>query len=287
MESFGRDTINSIFDEEKLKSNQTINLKYTPTHTPTQKKYKIEFCREKNKVLFTLYINIKNNIHISCLPNMQGAHSSEDMLYILRVYKQVIDKTLKIGKYKLFGEIIKGEVTLGDTKIKDSISGSIQYWKKVQQLEEIFREKFKIVYPLNDNDSEMISILINSFIMQKPSRVGQLHDITIRVSDKAKLENIKGAKGNFSVILSSGDEKVCGVSLKSYVKILFYGPIQITDYEILEENVSGMQCRLLTSENSDTVAAVMYFKDKPEAENFLKDNSDKFMHAKYPGEECF
>lgn len=48
-----------------------------------------------------------------------------------------------------------------------------------------------------------------------------------------------------------------------------------------------MQCRLLTSENPDTVAAVMYFKNKPEAENFLKDNSDKFMHAKYPDEECF
>lgn len=249
----------------------------------TNQGIKITF-QYKNKSLFT--INLKKNKNRKVVlrygGNTNSVESVDDMLFIFNIYNKIIERSLPIGKYNFFGDIVKNEPIRNDeyntTKV---IESSCRYWEKIKQLESILGEKFRIRYPLDDQDSELLSILVASFIEKKPCRIGNLHDIILNLSEETALSNIKGASGDFTVILNSGDESVCGISLKDYFKVVFYGPIKVIEYKMLGKTTNGNQYKLLIEENTDTVSSVMYFQKKKDAEIFLKNHEEDFRKAQY------
>lgn len=259
-----------ILDNDETKSNDQI------------KEYKHKIKDKSSRVLATInivYNDKDKSAIINYNFNLQKAKSVEEVLAILQAYKEFSNRTIKIGKYKLFGDILLSDDYKKENT--DEIDKSIDYWKDVKELENHLSKKFDLQKINNENNEEMLSILVSSFVKNRPCRIGNINNWEITVDDETKLQNIIGRKGDFNVVLDAIKDEVGGVSLKRFCKVIFNGPIKIVDYEIIEKKGKDIRCRLITEAGKDTVSSIMYFKGKKQAEDAIKNHIDDFRKAQY------
>lgn len=259
-----------ILDNDETKSNDQI------------KEYKHKIKDKSSRVLATInivYNDKDKSAIINYNFNLQKVKSVEEVLAILQAYKEFSNRTIKIGKYKLFGDILLSDDYKKENT--DEIDKSIDYWKDVKELENHLSKKFDLQKINNENNKKMLSILVSSFVKNRPCRIDNINNWEITVDDETKLQNIIGQKGDFNVVLDAIKDEFGDVSLKRFCKVIFNGPIKIVDYEIIEKKDKDIRCRLITEAGKDTVSSIMYFKEKKQAEDAIKNHIDDFRKAQY------
>lgn len=235
-------------------------------------------CEEKS-VFFIKIWQKGSKVIVNYSFNPSLAESVENMIFFLEQYKLFLNRTIKIAGKKLFGDIITGKK---DFKPEDTseVDNSILYWKNARKIENEFGIKFNLSN-IGEHDLEYLSVLIVSFINHKPCKIGNLENMEMKVKDKSEIEKIKGAKGNFIAVLDSHRDNICGVNLNGFYKVLFYGPIEIINYKVVEERKNSIKCRLINKVNKDTVASIMYFKSEEDAQEAAHKRIEEFKHAEY------
>ena len=265
-------------------SDEKLNVEIIPPSNPNDPddpvKVILKYISEDTKdELFTVYIDYweaKKSTSIRYVLHTDAVHDVDTMIMLLSLYRSFSNQKILVNGRKLFGDIIHGKLVKAST---ENVDVMINYWSRIQKLQTIIKKKFKLHMPVSETDIVKLDILSYSFIDKKPRRIGQLDNIVFEAADKDHLENLKGAAGDLAFVLNTPDEELCGVSLSAYYKAIFYGPIDITDYTILNESASGIKCNLKIVPHKDTVAAIMYFLDKKDADDFMSTHMEEFKQA--------
>ena len=238
---------------------------------------KIEIAYKKNdKTLFLVYINQENNT-IRFVLKIQSANSTEEMIFLLKKYREFITRDITLGESRLFGDIIdyddyaKKINTVTDIEIS-AVEKSLSYWNDIQRLEEILKEKFTFDMPLSKMETEKIEILKNSFVHNKMTEIGNLKNVCMTSSDTKQLDNNKGKVDTLVLIINNPDDSVCGVDLGNFFKRIEYGPVKILGYKNLGkikiDNKLACRCLLELEEQKDTKTEIRYFVDKESAKEY-------------------
>lgn len=251
----------------------------------------IKWIKKDKTILFTINIDYnveKKTVQVQCSMNMQAVTSVDEIIIALTLYKGVTDRTIEINGHKLFGDIIQGTELVAKEKDED-VTDTLKYWETVKQVENILNVHFDISYPISEHDGNMLSILATSFVRKQPCKVGRFDNVVVNARKEAlqQLKQKKCTLGNLKSVVAIEKDEVCGVSLRGYYKILFYGPINIIGHKDDENLQNGLiRTKLIIKENEKTVAAEMYFKNKEQAIKYAHDkkNEKMFLEAKYPWE---
>lgn len=237
--------------------------------------YIINFSQE-GPVLFKIVLKKSKQKTYSCnfTAFMGNARNLDELLNSLYLYKAFYERTIKINGVKLFGGIITGDFS---DMPKDNIDDTIQYWKRIKKLETKLDVTFKPVIPVPDEDAKFLEQLCISFLDNMPFRVGYINSLEIMPNDLSEIKKAVKSEGNLSFIVPYKQKDIMGVDFETLYAVLYLGQVEIMGYDVMDEK---HKAKIKLKCNSKTMSAMKFFKEKEAAEEYLKNESDKFKNAK-------
>jgi hypothetical protein len=238
--------------------------------------------KEQNIVLFEVQIKKAQPKKYTCnfVAHLDRAKTISQLLDLLQLYKDFLNREIKINGVPLFGEILTGEYTASENA--DNVDELIKYWKRVLLLEEVLNVKFVPDLPVDINHAEKIEMLCKSFVDKVPFKTGDMTDCELVTSDIESIEKNIGCQGTFAFVLEAKLDGFWGVRKKQLYCVIYSYSVKIKSIKSKEKRKDGsFKVKLnLDLVGDESFTAMKYFKTKEDAEKYLKEKSDEFRKAK-------
>jgi len=194
--------------------------------------------------------------------NIEKSHSASEIIENLKLYQACV-----AGRAFFAGMDIS---TFKSAESDEILSKTIEFWGKIETLEEELQVSFNVDFPITDEDALWIEKLYKSFIEDKAYKeyvkIDKIKTVTKTIFDTDGIINLNELMFGY---IQKSDLTIWGVTLVLYGVVAMYD-LKVTEVVVLDKEANEYELIVESVEAKRMYISTRHFLDKTDAEEFFQ-----------------
>jgi hypothetical protein len=209
---------------------------------------------------------VNKNIKFTFGINIEKSHSAREIIDNIKLYQACIT-----GRAVFAGMDFSNYVS---SNADEELSKTIDFWGKIDILEQILKIRFYLDFPITDDDALWVEKLYKSFFENKAyKQYGKVDKITTVVTDGLDIDSIIKPEGLMFGLIQRSELNIWGVTLELFDVVAMFD-FKVTAVILLDDEKKEYELIIESVEGKNMYTSIRHFLNKTDADVFLRKHQE-------------